>query len=92
MAEILEPTAPPSVASYQVQELLLSRVRAFIKVVLSDSLGNRFVCSYTGGAALAKINQLNTANLTVSSLEKRILESLVSDGKLPAGTVTGTPE
>jgi hypothetical protein len=35
---------------------------------------------------------LNRANLTTSSLYKRVLERLAQDGVIEAGTVTGTPE
>lgn len=35
---------------------------------------------------------LNTANCSTKSQQKRILEQLNKDGKIPAGTVTGTPD
>jgi len=46
---------------------------------------------YTGTSATAMIKQLNTANLTTKSMQKRILEKLAADGFLP-GTVQGTPD
>jgi hypothetical protein len=42
------------------------------------------------GATL--LNQLNTANLSTKSLVKRVLERLQTDGYLPAGTISGTPD
>jgi hypothetical protein len=47
--------------------------------------------TYTGEQAAQRLSVLNTANLTTKSLEKRLLEVLVNDGKLPPGTVSGTP-
>lgn len=44
----------------------------------------------TGAEALVK--QLNTANLSTVSLMKRLLQHLVQHGKIPASTITGTPE
>lgn len=60
-----------------------------VGVIGSDGVSQEFM--YTGAQAAARLSTLNTANLTTKSLEKRLLEVLVNDGKLPAGTVTGTP-
>lgn len=38
------------------------------------------------------LKQLNTANFSTTSLTKRLLQHLVQHGKIPAATVTGTPE
>jgi hypothetical protein len=38
------------------------------------------------------IKQLETANLTTSSLTKELIKHLVTHGKIPASTVTGKPE
>lgn len=35
---------------------------------------------------------LNTANFTTKSMQKTILQKLSADGKIPPGTVTGTPD
>jgi hypothetical protein len=42
------------------------------------------------GATL--LNSLNNANLSTKSLVKRVLERLQTDGYLPAGTISGTPD
>jgi hypothetical protein len=42
--------------------------------------------------AIQMMRTLNTANLTTKSLQKRVLEKLAADGKIPGGTVTGTPD
>jgi hypothetical protein len=46
---------------------------------------------YVGLEAQNLIKFLNTANLSLKSLHKRILEKLSNDGYLP-GTVTGAPD
>ncbi len=38
------------------------------------------------------LKQLNTMNFSTTSLTKRLLQHLVQHGKIPAATVTGTPE
>lgn len=40
----------------------------------------------------AGIRALNTANLSVKSLEQRVIERWVSKGILPAGVVGGSPD
>ena len=42
--------------------------------------------------AIQMMRMLNTANLSVKSLHKRILEQLSKDGLIPPGTTTGTPD
>lgn len=53
----------------------------------------------TGGEPLTNpdgadsfLKQLNTANFSTVSLTRRLLQHLVQHGKIPAATVTGTPE
>lgn len=40
----------------------------------------------------AFLKQLNTSNFSTTSMTKRLLQHLVAHGKIPASTVTGTPE
>ena len=66
-----------------------------IKVVVEDENFHRTTHTYLdsqGEPATVMMTALNKADLTVNSLQKRILEQLVSDGKLAPGTVTGTPD
>ncbi len=46
---------------------------------------------YEGSIAMTLLLALNTANLTIKSLERRVLERLIADGLL-AGAVTGLPD
>jgi hypothetical protein len=63
-------------------------------LVLIDVRDNNNVLShyrYEGQVAQDYIKFLNTANFTVKSMHKRILEKLSADGYLP-GTVEGVPD
>lgn len=66
-------------------------------------VGQNYETIYTGyGGAMATqaekdeaiklMKMLNTANCSTKSMQKRILEKLAADGKIPSGTVTGTPD
>jgi hypothetical protein len=90
--EALTLTTPISVASYTIQLLSLDWQNARINVFLVDQTGIHSNYQYDGAPATALMVSLNKANLTISSLQKRVLQQLVTDGKLSAGTVTGTPD
>jgi len=45
-----------------------------------------------GAEAKTLAQQMNTGNFSTKSLHTRILEKLLADGKLPAGTISGSPE
>jgi hypothetical protein len=98
MAEQLNLSAPvvhPTLSSYKVERTTLDRgqVEALAEIViqLRGVNGEVFVHRYFGATARTLITQLNVANLTTTSLEKRILQRLTADGVL-SGTITGTPE
>jgi len=52
--------------------------------------GGQPIVNPEGADSLLK--QLNTMNFTTTSLTKRLLQHLIAHGKIPASTVTGTPE
>ncbi len=90
-------TAPPSVTGYSVVRFLIEK-EPFPRVVIlvKDNNGQRYEQTYSdehGGTVAAQIiSALNTANLTLKSLQHRILERLAADGVLGVGTVTGVPD
>jgi len=95
MAEKLDLTSAitaPSVTDYRVSRLLLDWDGARIAVGLKGPNGELRTEGYTGAAATNLMVTLNKANLSTTSLHKRVLNQLVADGKLPAGTVSGTPD
>ena len=97
MAEKLSLTSPitlaaPTTSDYSVRSIYLGRDEQVIRVAVRDN--NHVVTThvYEGAEATTLMTALNTANLSIISLQKRILNRLAADGKLPAGTVTGTPD
>lgn len=92
MAERLDLTAPvqpPPVTSYRVVYLVIDRRNARILVELEGSNGEQLAHQWDTADTL--IRALNTANLTIKSLERRILERLVTDGRF-TGNVAGVPD
>jgi hypothetical protein len=106
MAEDFALTTPeiiPQVttATYRLVGLFLDWERTTILIRLRGANGE--VKSFTYGGsdpgtpaaektkALNLMLALNKANLTVKSLQRRVLEQLAADGLL-AGAVTGTPD
>jgi hypothetical protein len=82
---------------FRVTVLALDWLNRRIDVRLRDWDGEIFgqrelSANYTGETATNLMIALNKANLTTTSLQKRVIQQLVTDGKLPAGSVTGTPD
>lgn len=90
--EQLDLTSPVSVTDYRVRKIVLDWAAAIIKIRVVDTTGDESTHTYTGETATTLMTQLNKIDLSTNSLHKRILDRLVADGKLPAGTVTGTPD
>ena len=90
--ELLTLTVPQSVTSYRVDALALDWAGKSITVVVTDGFGKQFRFGYGEAKAVNMMTILNKANLSVQSLHSRILQQLVTDGFLPAGSVTGTPD
>ena len=63
----------------------------FVSIQLKDNLGQPFIQTYTGKTATDYMKFINTANFSITSLHKRILQRLSNEGVLP-GTVTGAPD
>lgn len=92
MAEVLTLTAPISLTTYKVRRLMMDWTDARIEIVVLASNGDKLAFVYSGSQATTLMIALNKANLTTTSLQARILNQLVNDGKLTAGTITGTPD
>ena len=107
MAEELvltDPVVEPEkvTAKYKVIELLTSTEAGInnphgsdpglVTIKVKDNLEVTLTHSYRGKAALDMIKWLNTANFSVNSMHKKILQRLTADGVIPPGTVTGTPD
>lgn len=93
MPEVLTltlPIATPSITSYRVSRLVLDLPAKQLWIALLDNNDQDHGYSYEGDPAVTLMNALNTANLSVKSLQRRILEKLAADGLL-VGTIGGTP-
>jgi len=60
-------------------------------VTLESNLGTLLSHEYHGNEATDLMKWMNTANFSTTSMHKRILQKLSSDGVI-YGTVTGTPD
>lgn len=98
MAEQLDLSSPVvipqrSTSTWAVLEIHLLRRPPAVSVLIESNLGERLEVRTTSEPeALTLLSQLNTANLTVKSLQKRALEWCASKLGALAGTVSGTPE
>jgi hypothetical protein len=94
LSEIYTLTTPltkPSVLTFVIVFLSLDwgNSRIVVRIQWSDNTGEEF--TYEGAEAVSLMTGLNSANLTTKSLYKRVGERLRDDGKVPPGSVTGTP-
>ena len=85
------PIAGPSISTYKIIEIRMNWPNGEIDCTLADELGKTISCQYRGPEATSLMLTLNTANLSTKSLHKRTIEKLQADGKLPSGTISGTP-
>jgi hypothetical protein len=86
-----EITPQISTTDYRVVRLWLGWDEQLIVIQLRGTNGERREFRYEGQTAIDLMVALNKANLTIKSLQRRLLERLVADGFL-AGAVTGAPE
>ncbi len=87
--------------TYRLVGLYLDWERTTIMIRLRGANGETKSFTYGGNdpstpqaektKALALMTALNKANLTIKSLQRRVLEQLAADGLL-VGSVTGTPD
>ena len=97
MAEQIDLTAPydptPVTASkFVIARLDLNWRGASIVIEVYDSVsGLSRTFTYEGATATNLMVALNKANLSTKSLQKRVLEQLIADGKM-AGTISGSPD
>jgi hypothetical protein len=98
--ELTDPVVVPEkvTASYRVIALTLNwtfetipGAPGLVGIDLRDNHDEPFSHRYVGPEAIALMKWLNTANFSVNSMHKRILQKLSAEGVLP-GTVTGTPD
>ena len=90
--EQLDLSVPISISSYRVIGLNLDWKGSTITIFLeSVTTGQQTVYLYQKDEAQNLMITLNKMDLSVKSLQRRILEKLVADGHL-TGTVSGSPD
>lgn len=88
--DLTVPITPPTSSSYTVVSILFDKRGSHIEARLVDNTGKDAVFTYDGIVATNLMIALNKANMATISLEKRIFNQLIADGKL-SGTVSGVP-
>ncbi len=95
MAEQLDLASPeqdaPGTVTWKPILLHLDWERATIKAGFRGDNGEYTSIGYEGAAATTLMISLNKADLSVKSLQRRVMEKAVADGKL-SGTISGTPD
>jgi hypothetical protein len=86
-----EITPQITTTDYRVSYLQLDIERASVVIHLRGTNGERKEVRYEGPVASSLMVALNTANLSVKSLQRRILERIITDGRI-AGAVSGSPD
>lgn len=100
-ADVAKPVVvDKTITEFEIAGFAFSRLPEW-KVTISyvDNLGTIYVDEHTGttqtetnpNGASAFVITLNKANLSTKSLERRLLEHLQSEGKIPAASITGSP-
>ena len=89
--DLTTPVPMPFVSFYKVQRLSITVTPPVIDWTVVDNNGVTVTGTYGGSTATTLLNQLNTGNFTVNSLQKQIILRLQADGYLGAGTVSGSP-
>ena len=99
MAEDITLAAPvrvdPGASVFRIASLYFDWEQARVTVVLRAWNRTGFVgahrveVTYDGAVAVAMMTGLNKVNLSTRSLHQRVLDRLLADGKIPAGTVAG---
>jgi hypothetical protein len=91
--------ADPGATTFRIALLVFDWEHSVIKVHLREWSGVTFVpggkivtATYEGAIARNLMVGLNKANLTTNTLHQRVLDRLLTDGKIPAGTCEGTPD
>ncbi len=90
--DLTTPIPRQSITSYRVIDIHMNWPNGEIDILVVDNLNATSTCSYRNAEATSLMSTLNTLDLSVKSLQKRILEKCSADGKLGAGTISGTPQ
>jgi len=85
------PETKPTNTRYRIERLTIDWTARLLHITLVGLNGETKSYSYSGNIAETFIRILNKTDLSVKSLQRRILEWLVTDGILD-GVIAGTPD
>lgn len=94
MAEILTlstPVTSPTITNYKLVALSFDIEAQSISMTAKSNTGSYLSRVINGAVAVTLMNQLNTANLSVKSLQRRVLEYMAMQGDF-TGSVIGLPD
>jgi acyl-CoA thioesterase FadM len=89
--DLTTPIVTPSITYYKIMRLTLDIEGQGIIIDLKSSTGQYLQVAYNGVEATTLMVAMNKMNFTTVSMQKKILQKLIADGKL-LGTISGTPE
>lgn len=81
----------PAVSAFTVSTLFFDWPGQVIAVTLAAAGGQVMTHSWTGATATTLMTQLNKANLSVTSLHRRVIDRLIADNVI-AGSASGSPD
>lgn len=90
--EQLDYTAPVQTTNLRVASLHLNWESAQIRAVFRTNTGILVEAIWSGAPATQLMIALNKANLSTNSLHRRVINQALNDGKLPDGTLSGSPD
>lgn len=83
------PITPATRVSYRHRMTVLNWEAGVFQGYIVGSDGAEILVEYTGAQANALLSFIN--GMTTPSVQKKLFQKFVNDGKLTAGTVSGTP-
>jgi len=94
MAEKFTLQAPIAISrtSYSLNFLTMDWKNAAVRAAVEGDDGVVVPIEYDGPPAIAVMQFINTADFRTQSMHRRAMLRFAQDGKIPAGTVSGTPD
>jgi len=89
--DLTTPITQPAITNYRLNKLDLRWLDQHIRIELVSDAGDVIEHSYDGTTARNLMIALNKADLSTNSLQKRVLNKLISDGVI-TGTISGVPD
>jgi len=89
--DLTTPITQPSTTNYRLNKLHQGWFDKYIHIELVSDTGDTIQHSYEGDVARNLMIALNKADLSTNSLQRRVLNKLISDGVI-TGTISGVPD